>query len=60
MLVSSGDDDTVRIWNVESGEELYRLQLEYTAYRVDWSPDGANIAIRSADLLIWDMFSVMD
>ncbi|RFC46278.1 MAG: pTyr [Verrucomicrobia bacterium] len=50
LLVSSSEDLTVRVWNLNDGhlvEELHGIasQAEQRAERVAWSPDGRTLAV---------------
>jgi WD40 repeat protein len=57
-LATTGDDGTVRLWDVESGLELFALG-KHTAkgMGVAFSPDGARIASTGSDgtLRIWSV-----
>ena len=55
-LVTTGDDGTVRLWDVETGLELFALGKHAgKGTGVAFSPDGTRIASTSADgsLRIW-------
>lgn len=56
-IISGSTDNTLWIWDVESGERLFHL-TEHTNYAhgVAWSPDGNFIASASCDgkIIIWD------
>ena len=57
LLATASNDNTVRIWNVSSGEEMAAFNGHGEVVRtVRWSPDGTRIA-SAADgggILIWD------
>jgi WD40 repeat protein len=57
-LVSAATDDTVRIWDVESGKEIRRFALQRNENHVcaTFSPDGHLIASRCHDgsIKLWD------
>lgn len=44
LLASSGIDQTVRIWNVSTGQTLRSFPLPYSCNDIAWSPDGALLA----------------
>lgn len=48
LLASAGDDDTVRIWQID-GESLYVLQHKDDVRRVAFSPDNQTIISASKD-----------
>ncbi len=56
-LVSIGDDQTVYIWDAETGESL----LEFAGYlgyvdSIAWSPDGTRLALAEGkNVRIWDI-----
>jgi WD40 repeat protein len=43
-LASGGSDKTVRIWDVQEGEQVYQIEAGAEVYSVAWSPDGSQIA----------------
>jgi WD40 repeat protein len=49
QVVSSGFDQTVRVWDVATGKEVVALHEEQTALGVAFSADGQRIASGSAD-----------
>ena len=56
FLASPSFDNTIRIWDVATGEcEVVLEQHESSVMSVTWSPDGQNLASGSADntILIW-------
>jgi WD40 repeat protein len=46
--VAAGDGETVRAWDLASGAERFRLAMP-GAVDVDWSRDGARLAVAAAD-----------
>lgn len=60
-LLSSGWDQTVRVWGVESrpsdefGRELACLKVSSEVYAAEMSPDGRTVAVAGLDgLTLWD------
>ncbi|ETO08207.1 hypothetical protein RFI_29184 [Reticulomyxa filosa] len=60
MIVSCSDDETVRLWDVESGREIRKLEghSNYVNY-AKFSPDGNKIVSCSKDktVRLWDVSS---
>jgi WD40 repeat protein/predicted Ser/Thr protein kinase len=57
LLASAGDDQTVRLWDVITGREVYRLQGHVGRIAsVAFSPDGKELASAGDDrvIRIWD------
>ncbi|HEX8552911.1 MAG TPA: hypothetical protein VF681_15310 [Abditibacteriaceae bacterium] len=52
-LATAGNDATVRLWNVRSGE-LHRIIESGYVSQVAWSRDGAQILTASNELRVWD------
>ncbi|HJZ90624.1 MAG TPA: protein kinase [Gemmataceae bacterium] len=44
LLASAGIDNLVRIWEVKTGKERYRIKVSNPAYRMAFSPDGTRLA----------------
>ena len=56
-LLSGSIDRTVRLWDVETGEEILKLETESGITSVAFSPDGWLFAAGCTDakVLIWDI-----
>lgn len=60
ILASSGWDKTIRLWDVESGEEIHALAVLANATDLAFSPDGtvlASIDGNTAGVNLWDVVS---
>jgi len=44
LLATASEDKTVRVWDITSGKEIYRLQHDYPVYSVTFSRDGKYLA----------------
>jgi DNA-binding beta-propeller fold protein YncE len=57
QIASGSADETVRIWNAETGQELHKFaEHEATVSSVSFSPDGKRIVSGSSDMMVkvWD------
>ncbi|MCA2717734.1 hypothetical protein [Microcystis sp. M169S2] len=57
-LVSGSDDNTIKLWNVETGQEIRTLKGHDSAvYSVNFSPDGKTLVSGSYDntIKLWDV-----
>ncbi|NCR32919.1 MAG: NACHT domain-containing protein, partial [Microcystis aeruginosa L211-101] len=57
-LVSGSDDNTIKLWNVETGQEIRTLKGHYNSVRsVNFSPDGKTLVSGSVDntIKLWNV-----
>jgi WD40 repeat protein/transcriptional regulator with XRE-family HTH domain len=57
LLLSGGEDGTLRMWDVERGQCVQIMQsYAVSLYDIDWSPSGSQLACAGSDLLvaIWE------
>jgi WD40 repeat protein len=62
-IVTAGWDKTVRIWDAESGKELYILEGHPNLVNsATLSPDGSKVAVAYSGgiVRIWDISSIID
>lgn len=57
-LISGSEDKTIRVWNIETGQEEYRLE-GHTAAITSLSPtyDGSMFASKADDIHIWSTYT---
>ena len=52
-IVSCGDDRTIKIWNVDTGQEIRTINER--AYSITWGPEGRQIAsVDNNTVIIWN------
>jgi WD40 repeat protein len=49
LATVGGLDNTIRVWDAETGEQLGLVEVGAPVWAVDWSPDGGRIAYGGAD-----------
>lgn len=55
MLASSSDDDTIQVWNIDTGKLYSKIETDL-AYSVSWSSDGKTLAKGSTKgIMLWDV-----
>lgn len=54
LLASSSDDGTMRLWNLATGQEIWKLPFPNGVSIVAFSPNGKWLAILSDKLEVWD------
>jgi WD40 repeat protein len=56
-FASSGADNTVKVWEVATGREVYRLKHQGTVQGLVFRPDGKRLLTMEGVLREWDPFS---
>jgi WD40 repeat protein len=51
-LASSSDDNTVRVWDAVTGQQVDVIQSTERVDTVDWSPDGSKLAYNGAGSMV--------
>ena len=61
-MVSGGGDNSVRIWNIDSGLEVKCFMHDYDVFSVAYSPDGTHIVSgsREKSVRIWNIDSGLE
>src|SRR5262249_7826753 len=56
-VLSSSDDDTVRLWNLDNGQEIRRFAFNHNAFTVAVSADGTRVLTGGYDkqVILWDL-----
>lgn len=57
-VATAGPDNTVRIWDVDTGDEVMSLSHPYGIYSIDFSPDGRRLATGASsegEIRVWDL-----
>lgn len=57
LLLAGGRDQTIRLWDFEQGNEVWRYQDQDTAYRVEFAPNGLWFVVahkNDGDVYIFD------
>ncbi len=59
LIVSTSSDETVRIWDAETGRQIHNLEHSWEVESAVFSPDGKKIVSASRDktVRIWDVES---
>ena len=60
LALSVGSDGTLRIWNLQSAENLQQIEIGVEATAMGVAPDGKNLAIGgwNEKALVWDLESL--
>ena len=54
-VVSCSFDNTVRVWDVASGKEVFTLQQDEAVYGVALTPDGSHVVSTTRSVSVWSM-----
>jgi WD40 repeat protein len=56
-IATSSMDKTLKLWDIQSGQELLTFALKDLAVEMDFSPDGSYLGVRTAQggrVVVWD------
>lgn len=53
LLLTSGDDRVIRIWDIDGTQKMVSIIFEYPMFAPEWSPDGQMIASVSKDGMLY-------
>ena len=53
-VATAGNDSNVRVWRVDDGALSTELSFAHAPRRLDWSPDGAWLALALNELVLYD------
>jgi WD40 repeat protein len=56
-LATASIDNTIKLWNLDKGEEISTLHHQYFGFRVSFSPDGKTLITASIDntIKLWNL-----
>jgi WD40 repeat protein len=59
QALTGSEDGTARLWDVDTGRELYRFDAQEHVWAVAFSPDGRRVLLGSPDtsLQLWELSS---
>jgi WD40 repeat protein len=49
FILTSSDDNTARVWDAGSAQELRRITLPFALFGGDFSPDGKNVLLEGSN-----------
>ena len=48
LIITAGDDKTVRLWDIKNRRELNRIYFDQKVRGIDWSSDGDKVVVADA------------